>query len=111
MTTEEFNAESNELGKKILQWLRDMPDAKDLHAMIISMAVVSTTENKADVSKEGFDAIASWAEMVCQNLEMIALFQKSLLIARVGEDGAMEVDFSPQALAVVERARQSENEK
>lgn len=110
MTNEERTDATKEIGLNIINWLRAMPDIEDLHKMIISIAAVSTTDNKATLTKEDFDSIAEWAQMVCQNLEMVALFQKGLLIARRGEDGEMEVDFSAEAAEIVEKARQSDND-
>lgn len=111
MTEQEQLDESRELGLKILNWLKSMPDTPDLHKMLISMAVISTTDNKIEVTKEGFDAIAEWAQMLCQNLDMALLFQKGMLIARVGDDGNLEVDFSAEAAEFIEKSRQNGGEK
>jgi hypothetical protein len=111
VTEPEPTDESREIGRKIMNWLQDMPEVTDLHKMLISMAVVSTTDNKIEVTQEGFDAIAEWAQMLCQNLEMAVLFRRGMLVARVGEDGALEVDFSPEASAIIEKTRQSAEEE
>lgn len=111
MTEQEQNDESREIGLKILNWLKDMPDTADLHKMLISMAVVSTTDNKIAVTEDGLEAIAEWAQMLCQNLEMATLFQRGMLVARAGEDKTLEVDFSAEAAKFIEKSRQSAGEK
>lgn len=94
MTPEEENIK---IGQDILRWLRQMPEIGDLHKMLISLAFASSKENGAEFDKTVADAVAKWAEMLCQNLELVSLFYRGSLIARCGEDGVMEVDFSKEA--------------
>lgn len=107
MENEASPDESAELGKKIMQWVADMPALEDLHKMFISMVVVSTTENGGEVDPQVFEAVARWAQMLCQNLEMMMLFRAGHLIARADEDGDMVVDFSPEAAKIIERSHQN----
>jgi hypothetical protein len=111
MTEEAADQNDSEIGKKILQWLDEMPQAEDLHHMLISLAAVSTADNKVEVTRDGFDAIADWAQMLCQNLEMVALFRRGMLIARADENGELAVDFSAAAAEIIEKSKQASGEK
>lgn len=101
MDVENTADESIELGRKIMSWLNEMPDLPDLHKMLISIAMVSTTDNGGVADEPTFKAIAEWAQMLCQNLELVALFRAGHLIARASEDGEMEVDFSKEAAKII----------
>ena len=93
-----------ELGHQIIAWIRAMPKLEDLHKMLISMAAVSTKENGGEVNEAVMTAVSDWAAMLCQNLEMVNLFGMQYLIARAGEDGTLEVDFSREASEIIQRA-------
>lgn len=107
MENENTLDENFELGGRIIEWLRSTPDLNDLHKMFISIAMVSTTENQGEVDEKVFKAVAEWAQMLCQNIELVKLFQAGHLIARAGEDGSLEVDFSKEAAEIIERTKQS----
>jgi len=108
---EEGPQDDLELGHQILGWLRAMPKLEDLHKMMISLAAVSTKENGGEIDAAVMQAISDWANMLCQNLEMVNLFGMQYLIARVGDEGSLEVDFSREAAEIIKQAgaQQEEN--
>jgi len=102
---EDFEKESRKIGAAILQWLSEMPQADDLHKMLISVAAVSTADNKVELTEKSLNAISEWAQMLCQNLEMVTLFHRGMLVARADENGELAVDFTPEAAAIIEKAQ------
>jgi hypothetical protein len=95
--------ETLEDGSRLLQWIRAVPDKKDLEAMVMTLTVISNSSAGLDTAPKDFAAASNWAALLHENLTILRLLYNGYVCAKANDDGLITITESPAGAEIREQ--------